>query len=340
MPELRKDPIIGRWVIIATERGRRPSEFPPEETNSRGGFCPLCEGNEDKTPAEVFAVRENDSSPNSPGWTLRVVPNKFPALEVEGNLDREGEGLYDKMDGVGAHEVLVETPKHHETLSTLLIDRVILVLTAYRERIVELSRDPRFQYIVVFKNHGAAAGASLEHSHSQIIALPVVPKRVSEEIDGAKAYYEYRERCVFCDIIRQESGHKARLIAENEGAIALAPFASRFPFETWILPKGHTPYFHHTQPSQFRDVASLLSDSLRRIENTLPRSPYNFMLHTTPSNGTDGPFYHWHIEIIPKLTKVAGFEWGTGFYINPTPPEEAAKYLREALPREDPGIHT
>ena len=340
MPELRKDPIIGRWVIIATERGRRPSEFVPEEIKTRGGFCPLCEGNEDKTPPEVFAVRENDSPPNSPGWTLRVVPNKFPALRAEGELTREAEGLYDKMNGVGAHEVIIETPKHDETLSTLLIDRVILVLTAYRERILELSRDPRVQYIVVFKNHGAAAGASLEHSHSQIIALPVVPKRVSEEIDGAKAYYGYKERCVFCDIIRQESGHKARLIAENEGAIALAPFASRFPFETWILPKEHTAYFHSTQPSQFRDVASLLSDALRRIEKTLPSSPYNFMLHTTPSNRTDGPFYHWHIEIIPKLTKVAGFEWGTGFYINPTSPEEAAKYRREAVPWEGEGIHT
>ncbi len=340
MPELRKDPIIDRWVIIATERGRRPSEFPPEDIRTRGGFCPLCEGNEDNPPPEVFAVRENGSPPNSPGWTLRVVPNKFPALRAEGELNREEEGLYDKMNGVGVHEVLVETPKHHETLSTLLIDKVITVLTAYRERILDLTRDPRVRYILVFKNHGAAAGASLEHSHSQIIALPVVPKRVSEEIDGAKAYYAYRERCVFCDIIRQESGHKARLIAENEGAIALAPFASRFPFETWILPKGHIAYFHQTKPLQFRDVASLLSDALRRIESALPRSPYNFLLHTAPPNGTVGPLYHWHIEIIPKLTKVAGFEWGTGFYINPTPPEEAAKYLREALPREAPGIHT
>ncbi len=337
MPELRKDPIIGRWVIISTERGRRPSEFLPDEIRTRGGFCPLCEGNEDKTPPEVFAVRENGCPPNSTGWTLRVVPNKFPALRVEGDLNREGEGLYDKMNGVGAHEVVIETPKHDETLSTLPTDKVIMVLKAYRERISDLTRDPRIRYILVFKNHGAAAGASLEHSHSQIIALPIVPKRVSEEIDGAKAYYEYKERCVFCDIIRQEMGHKARIITENGGAIALAPFASRFPFETWILPKDHSAYFHHTQPAQFRDVASLLSDALRRIESTLPRAPYNFMLHTAPPNETDEPFYHWHIEIIPILTKVAGFEWGTGFYINPTPPEEAAKYLRKARFQENRG---
>lgn len=330
MPELRKDPIIGRWVIISTERGRRPSEFLPEEVKTRGGFCPLCEGNEDKTPPEVFALRENGSAPNSTGWTLRVVPNKFPALTVEGKLTREGEGLYDKMNGVGAHEVVIETPKHDETLSTLPTEKVILVLMAYRERILDLARDPRVKYILVFKNHGAAAGASLEHSHSQIIALPIIPKRVSEELDGAKAYYEYKERCVFCDILRQEIGYKDRIIGENRGAIALAPFAARFPFETWILPKDHSAYFHRTSPAQLEDVASLLTDALRRIDITLPAFPYNFMLHTNHVDEMDETSYHWHIEIIPKLTKVAGFEWGSGFYINPTPPEEAAKYLREA----------
>jgi UDPglucose--hexose-1-phosphate uridylyltransferase len=333
MPELRKDPIIGRWVIISTERGRRPSEFFPEEPKASSGFCPLCEGNEDKTPPEVFSVRGNSSPPNSPGWTLRVVPNKFPALRVEGDLNRQGEGLYDKMSGVGAHEVVIETPNHNETLSTLPIDRVITILTAYRERIVALARDSRVRYVVVFKNQGAAAGASLEHPHSQIIALPVVPKRVSEEINGAKAYYAYKERCVFCDIIRQEIGDTSRLIQQNRGAIALAPFASRFPFETWILPKDHSAYFHHMEPAQFQDVASLLSDTLRRIDSTLSHAPYNLMLHMAPSSGTDEACYHWHIEIIPKLTRVAGFEWGTGFYINPTAPEEAAQYLRKARSR-------
>ena len=340
MPELRKDPIIGRWVIISTERGRRPSEFLPEETSARGGFCPLCEGNEDKTPPEVFAIRENASPPNSAGWMLRVVPNKFPALSVEGHLNRQGEGLYDKMNGVGAHEVVIETPKHDETLSTLPVDKVAMVLRAYRERIVDLTRDERVRHILVFKNHGAAAGASLEHSHSQIIALPIVPKRVSEEIVGARAYYEYKERCVFCDIIHQEIEYGARVIRENNGAIALAPFASRFPFETWILPKEHSAHFSHTQSTLFQDVASLLSETLRGIDNTLPRAAYNFMLHTNNTDGKGEASYHWHIEIIPKLTKIAGFEWGTGFYINPTPPEDAAKYLREALPREDPGNRT
>lgn len=198
MPELRKDPIHGRWVIISTERSRRPSDFAADERRSAGGFCPLCEGNEDRTPPEIIALRDNGTSPNSPGWTLRVVPNKFPALRIEGELNREGEGIYDKMNGIGAHEVVIETPRHEETLATLPLKNVENVLLAYRDRIIDLRRDQRLRYVLVFKNHGIAAGASLEHSHSQIIALPIVPKRVSEEVEGAKTYFNYKDRCVFC----------------------------------------------------------------------------------------------------------------------------------------------
>ena len=249
MPELRRDPIHGRWVIISTERGRRPSDFVTEERRPIGGFCPLCEGNEDKTPPEVLAFRDNGTPPNTPGWTLRVVPNKFPALRIEGELNREGEGIYDKMNGLGAHEVVIETPQHDETLATLPLKAVKNVLWAYRERIIDLRRDQRLRYVLVFKNHGVAAGASLEHSHSQIIALPIVPKRVSEEIEGAKNYFNYKDRCVFCDIIRQELQQKSRIINENQDFLSVAPFASRFPFETWILPKIHHPSFEHMESS-------------------------------------------------------------------------------------------
>ncbi|MCX8117758.1 MAG: galactose-1-phosphate uridylyltransferase [Desulfobacterota bacterium] len=330
MPELRKDPIYGRWVIIATERSRRPSDFAPEERRSVGGFCPLCEGNEDRTPPEVFAFRENGTPPNSPGWQLRVVPNKFPALRIEGDLNREGEGIYDKMNGIGAHEVVIETPLHNETLATLPLGAVEKVLVAYRERIIDLRRDRRLRYVMVFKNYGAAAGASLEHPHSQIIALPIIPTRVREEIEGAKGYFQYKDRCVFCDIIRQELRQKSRVITENRGFVSLAPFASRFPFETWILPKHHQPTFERTEGELFGEAAEILSDTLRRLKQVLDDPPYNYILHTSSSPEQDQDYYHWHIEIMPKLTKVAGFEWGTGFYINPTPPEEAAEYLREA----------
>jgi len=330
MPELRKDPIHGRWVIISTERSRRPSDFTPEERRPRGGFCPLCEGNEDRTPPEIVAFRDNGTLPNTPGWTLRVVPNKFPALRIEGELDREGEGIYDKMNGIGAHEVLIETPRHEETLITLPLKDVKNVLWVYRERIIDLKRDKRLRYVLVFKNHGVAAGASLEHSHSQIIALPIVPKRVSEEIEGAKTYFNYKDRCVFCDIIRQELQQRVRVISENKSFLSLAPFASRFPFETWILPKTHHPSFEHMDPSQYEQAAQILSDTLQRINQVLTDPPYNYVIHTSSYPEVDMNYYHWHFEIMPKLTKVAGFEWGTGFYINPTPPEEAAEYMREA----------
>jgi len=329
MPELRKDPIHGMWVIISTERSRRPSDFVAEERRPIGGFCPLCEGNEDRTPPEIIAFRNDGTPPNSPGWTLRVVPNKFPALRVEGDLAREGDGVYDKMNGIGAHEVVVEAPFHSGTLATLPPKAVENVLWAYRARIIDLRRDQRLRYVLVFKNHGVAAGASLEHPHSQIIALPIVPKRVAEEIEGAKAYFRYKDRCVFCDIVRQELHQGSRIIFENDLFVSIAPFASRFPFETWILPKRHHPCFEHMEPIQYEKAAQILSETLQRMNRVLDDPPYNYVIHTTSFPELDRDYYHWHIEIMPKLTKVAGFEWGTGFYINPTPPEEAAAYLRE-----------
>jgi UDPglucose--hexose-1-phosphate uridylyltransferase len=295
-----------------------------------GGFCPLCEGNEDRTPPEIVAFRDDGTPPNSPGWTLRVVPNKFPALRIEGELSREGEGIYDKMNGIGAHEVVIETPRHEETLATLPQKNVKNVLLAYRERIIDLRRDQRLRYVLVFKNHGVAAGASLEHSHSQIIALPIVPRRVVEEIEGAKTYFSYKDRCVFCDIIRQELQRKHRVITENNAFLSIAPFASRFPFETWILPKTHHASFEAMESSQYEQAAQILSDTLQRMSHVLNDPPYNYVIHTSSFPEVDGDHYHWHFEIMPKLTKVAGFEWGTGFYINPTPPEEAANYMREA----------
>jgi UDPglucose--hexose-1-phosphate uridylyltransferase len=330
MPELRRDPIHGRWVIISTERGRRPSDFVTEERRPIGGFCPLCEGNEDKTPPEIIAFRDNGTSPNTPGWTLRVVSNKFPALRIEGELNREGEGIYDKMNGLGAHEVVIETPRHYETLTTLPLKAVENVLWAYRERMTDLKRDQRLRYVLVFKNHGVSAGASLEHSHSQIIALPIVPKRVSEEIEGSKNYFQYKDRCVFCDIIRQELQQKNRLIIENQAFLSIAPFASRFPFETWILPKTNYPSFEHMESPLYGQAAQILSETLHRLHQVLNDPPYNYIIHTSSFSELNNDHYHWHFEIMPKLTKVAGFEWGTGFYINPTPPEEAAQYLREA----------
>ncbi len=330
MPELRKDPIIGRWVIISSERGKRPTDFQEDKPRKKGGFCPFDPGNEHTTPPEILAYRENGTAPNTQGWNLRVVANKFPALQIEGDLNKQGEGLFDKMNGIGAHEVIIETPLHDATLSTMPTKDVENVLWAYRDRILDLKKDLRFQYILIFKNEGEAAGASLEHSHSQLIALPIVPKRVKEEMDGSRQYYEYKERCVFCDIIRQELNSGVRVVSENKDFVALEPFTPRFPFETWIMPKQHGSKFEETKTQQFQTLAEILQSTIRRLDKILNMPPYNYILHTAPFRDPESDYYHWHIEIMPKLTKVAGFEWGSGFYINPTAPEEAAKFLREA----------
>jgi UDPglucose--hexose-1-phosphate uridylyltransferase len=328
MPELRKDPITGRWVIISSDRGKRPTEFADQRTKKRGGFCPFCAGNERTTPNEVLAYREN-GQPNGPGWRLRVVPNKFPALQIEGELNKQGEGIFDKMNGLGAHEVIIENPDHNATLATLPGKAMEEVLWAYRDRMEDLKKDKRFQYTLIFKNEGLLAGATLEHSHSQLIALPIVPIQVQEEIDGCRKHYNLKERCIFCDIIRQEMQSRNRIVMETQAFIALAPFAPRFPFETWIMPKRHISCYACSTNDDFKDLAFLLQDTLRRLDKALSFPPYNYVIHTSPFKEEINEYYHWHIELMPKLTNVAGFEWGSGFYINPTPPEEAAKFLRE-----------
>ena len=328
MPELRRDPIVGRWVIISTERAGRPRDFVHDAGIGHGspGVCPFCPGQERLTPSEILSYREA----NSAAWTVRVVPNKFPALQIEGDMGREGIGLYDRMNGVGAHEVIVETPEHKHALADLPPKRIEDVLWAYRDRMVDLKRDLRFRYILVFKNHGAAAGATQEHTHSQLIALPIVPTSVIAEIEGCRAHFQQKERCIYCDIIRQELSDVDRLVAENSEFVVVAPFAPRFPFEMWILPKRHAAYFEESQKTQFELLARILSEALRRMDRALSKPAYNFMLHTSPLHEKTGEFYHWHIELIPKLTQVGGFEWGTDFYINPVTPEESAKFLREA----------
>jgi UDPglucose--hexose-1-phosphate uridylyltransferase len=331
MPELRKDPITDSWVIISTDRARRPTDFVREPTprEPSGRFCPFCPGNESKTPPEVLAWRDG-SEANQPGWSLRVIPNKFPVLGIEGELDREGDGLFDKMQGIGAHEVVIESPEHVLSLTDLSERAIEHVLCAFRERIRDLRNDRRLRYVMLFKNQGEAAGATLEHTHSQLIALPVVPKRVQEEIDCAKNYYNSKERCIFCDLIRQETKSRARIVMESDRFIVLEPYAARFPFETWILPRSHRSHFAEADAHSLENLACVLRSTLRKIEKVLEWPPYNLLLHTAPLQEPGNPYFHWHIEIIPKLTRVAGFEWGSGFYINPTPPEESAKFLRDA----------
>lgn len=327
LSELRKDPITDRWVIISVERGKRPTDFGMRISHKKGGFCAFCSGNEHTTPPEIIAIRPDGSKPNTPGWSVRVVPNKFPALNIEMQLNRVGEGLFDKMGGVGAHEIIIESPEHKLTLSTMPLKSVEDVLWVFHNRISELKKDKRLKYVLIFKNEGDDAGASLEHTHTQLIALPIIPHLVQEELNNTQQYYNYKERCIFCDIIRQEIADGIRVISENESYISLAPFAPRSPFETWILPKNHESSF--APDGKFSLLAQILQQTLKQIDKTLNLPPYNMMLHIPPFENEVNEYYHWHIEIKPKLTKIAGFEWGSGFYINPTSPEEAAKFMRE-----------
>ncbi|MDR4509859.1 MAG: galactose-1-phosphate uridylyltransferase [Candidatus Brocadiaceae bacterium] len=332
MPELRKDPVSGRWVIIATERAMRPNDFisNPHPIKKGGGFCPFCEGNEEKTPPEIMAYRDKDTKADTKGWRTRVVPNKFPVLRVEGDLNKRGEGVYDSMNGIGAHEVIIENPKHIVSLTELENKQVEEVLSTYRDRLVDLKKDERFIYGLLFKNVGAIAGASLEHSHSQLIVTPIVPISVMQEMNACEEFYKYRGRCLFCDIVRQEIKEGTRIVLEDDTFVVFTPYASHFPFEIWVLPKAHSSQFENLQDREISELARVLRTTLLKLEIVLEFPAYNYVIHTTPFVYDEIEQYHWHIEIIPRLTKIAGFEWGSGFYINTMTPENAAEYLRNA----------
>jgi UDPglucose--hexose-1-phosphate uridylyltransferase len=331
MPDLRKDPIVGRWVIIAHERAKRPRDFRGEaQAQADRGPCPFCEGHEGQTPPEILAFREPNTAPNAPGWRVRVLPNKYPALKVEGHLNKRGQGIYDMMAGIGAHEVIVESPQHLISLTEMNDAAIGEALWVYRDRMVDLKKDPRFVQGMLFKNVGEAAGATLEHTHSQLIVTPIVPITVWEEMTGALEFYNYRGRCIYCDMIEQELDTGGRVVLETPHFVAFCPFASRFPYETWILPRTHSSHFENLTRPCADDLGVVLKRVLRQLELALNKPAYNYIIHTAPFDHADLPHYHWHVEIIPRLTKVAGFEWGTGFYINPMPPEQAAATLREA----------
>ncbi len=336
MSELRKDPIIGRWVIIATDRGKRPTDFVSAAPAGGPASCPFCEGNEYMTPPEIYALRKKDGLANAGGWEIRVVPNKFPALRIEGAVERHGTGMFDMMSGIGAHEVIIETPVHQDGVHKRSTESLVALFDTYQRRIEDLRKDSRLIYVMVFKNEGERAGASLSHPHSQAIATPIVPKRVKEEIDGSLEYYGYKMRCPFCDIIGEEKRFAERIVYENVSFIAICPYASRFPFEIWLMPKRHMASYLDMTRQEMHELADCFKVTMKRLAVSLGEPQYNWMLHTSPIGAVPrnpwpeiGEHYHWHFEIIPKLTRVAGYEWGTGFYINPTAPEDAAAFLRE-----------
>lgn len=326
MSELRKDLLTGRWVIISPERARRPHAYHRYEIAvDPTDTCPFCPGHEDMTPPELLTIKPD---PMKNSWGVRVVPNRYPALRIEGELKSRPEGLFDKMEGIGAHEVIIETPEHDIDQAELSIKQTAAIFNAHTQRISDLFRDKRFVYILSFKNRGAAAGATISHPHSQLIALPIIPIAIERELAGARHYFDYRGRCFICDAQEQEREDQTRLISLNQHFIAYTPFAARFPFEIRIAPLQHRPYFWEISREETLSLAEIMRDVLRRYKLALRNPPFSYIVHTTPPTYAHPEHYHWHLEVVPKLTAQGGFEWGSGFYINPMSPEEAARYLR------------
>ncbi len=322
MPEIRKDPVFGRWVIIASERGLRPNEFRAPAGGAQAYACPFCAGNEESTPPTIYSLPAEGG-----GWRLRVVRNKYPALEAGGSSENRHEGIYDRMDGLGIHEVIIETPDHDRRLEDMPAEAVADVVRTFVQRVKELKQDPGIKYVMIFKNHGRNAGASLLHPHSQIVGMPMAPLRVLQEIDGAAQYFRERGTCVFCDIVKTELAFKKRVVSENAEFLAVTPYASRFSFETWILPRAHSSHFETLTGGAALALAETLKTVLGKLTASLADLSYNLIFHTMPVQDAEAGHYHWHIEIMPKLSHVAGFEWGTGFYINTVSPEDAAEIL-------------
>jgi UDPglucose--hexose-1-phosphate uridylyltransferase len=342
MSDLRRDPVMGRWVIIAPERALRPDAILTERRERQPGPCVFCTGQEARDPYEIAAIRDPGTAPNTPGWRVRVLPNKYPVLRIEGKLVREGIGMFDMMSGVGAHEVIVETPDHDLELADLTETHIAEIISIYRDRMADLGGDERFKYVLIFKNQGYEAGATLDHAHSQLIATPVTPKRVKEELVGAQRYYDFKRRCVLCDIIRQETRLTTeRLILENDGFVVISPFAARVPYEMWIVPRQHSCDFVSITESERLKLAQILKQILLKLRSALNDPPFNYLIHTAPFRRPRAGYwtsiqfdYHWHLELIPRLTRPAGFEEGSGFFINPVTPEAAAEVLLNAPPAE------
>jgi UDPglucose--hexose-1-phosphate uridylyltransferase len=351
MSEIRKDPISGYWVIVAKNRAQRPDEFERAPVKRVATRCPFCLGHEEDTPHAVATYPASAATGGRGEWQVRVVPNKYPALITNGDAelvtdlptalgdDVNGLAYADNIEtslhGFGTHEVIVESPEHVASLSDLSDQHAHLAFLAYRDRSSAMKADPRHVHAMVFKNVGAAAGASLEHVHSQLIATPLVPTAVQQELANSRNFFQQRGRCIFCTLIQQQLAAGTRIVAQSPRFVAFCPFASRFPYETWVLPRQHASHFDATGDDELAELSRLVRQVVRRIEAALQRPAYNYVIHSSPFDTSAADHYHWHIEIFPRITRTAGFEWGGGCFINPTPPEEAAATLRNVTLPED-----
>jgi len=334
MPELRYNLLTRDWIIIATDRAKRPEDFagkPAPVADASAANCPFCPGREAKTPPEIFAFRDPGTQPNTPGWQVRVTRNAFPALAPEGELTKtKTPAGFFKMNGVGAHEVIIETPEHDKVIATMEQAQVDKIFLAYKERFSSLARDPRFQSVILFKNHGRGAGTSLSHPHSQIIALPIVPDVLRNRLNTCREHTAETKCCLYCDLIKMEKSEGERIIEESANFVVFVPFAARMPFEMWVMPKFHNPNFQEITTEQCLELAAIVKKTLEKLYRAVGNPSFNYAIYSAPVKEHDVSYFHWNLKIFPRVAMAAGFEVGSGVMINTVVPEMAAKYLREA----------
>ncbi len=335
---LRQDATTNEWVILAPDRAARPGQArgepvaairPPLPAHDPG--CPFCPGNEDQTPPELARA------PAEGPWERRVVPNRYPALGPDGETLRRGEPLAREMDGVGYHEVVVESPQHDERLDEMPVDRLAGVVATWRDRYRTLAADPRIKAVIVFRNFGERAGTSLVHPHSQILATPVIPPDALRRYAVATRYFDDTGRCVYLDLLDRELETAERVVAERPGLVAVSPFASRVPYETWISPRAPRPSFASLQDGEVRELADLLRDVVASLRHAAGDPDYNLVIHSAPAGEETKPFFLWHLRVLPRIVTQAGFELGSGMSINCVAPEHAARRLRAAMARVPAG---
>ena len=327
MSEFRQNILTKEWVIIAPERAKRPEDFSKNKKKKPklpkfSKICPFCPGNEDKTPSPVFEKSQNSK------WNIRVVPNKFAALQKDADPVRGKDGKYLKAGGYGVAEVIIETPVHNKTIATMNHEEVVNIIRAYRKRYREIAQITDINLITVFRNHGINAGTSLEHPHSQIIATPIVPPHVREPVYQARMAYDSHGTCIYCDILKEEIRKKERIIYDNDYYISFAPYASNSPYECRIVPKIHNCALGDIEDHEIDDFANILRIVLKKLYIGLNDPDYNIVIRSAPTDDVNVKHYHWYVVIIPKITTPAGFEIGSGIYINIIPPESAAHYLK------------
>ena len=331
--ELRRSHIWNDWVIVSSDREQRPMDLVGDRADlPLRSDCPFCPGNEFMTPSEVFAIR-GKTPPNGPGWSVRVFPNRYPAVRSDGDSRIRCGDSHCRMEGLGMHEVVVDTPDHDASMAEMAEDHIASVLITYKERYDHIASDGRFKSILVFKNQGLEAGASQHHSHSQIIALPFVPEQISHELHDCSEHSMGKgEGCAYDDLVRDERDSRVRMVIDEGKFSVHCPFASRFPFEVLVVPKKHAPSFVAADDSELESLAKVLRDTLRRYAKILDRPAYNMYIHSAPCDGYEHRYYHWHVHIAPKSIKFGSFEIGSGVYINSLPPERSAEALRSAGP--------